>query len=59
MATFVAWQNSTIADMSRNLRKVPSSPLRMVSPSSSKERVVGPDNSFIKLLQTFVSQVLT
>ena len=68
-------QNSIIADMNRQLRKVPSAPggggggavgggaivgggASLISPSSSKDRALAPDNSYVRLLQTFVSQVL-
>ena len=48
--------------MSRHLRKVPSSPGGLVSPSGSRDRMLAaaaaPDNSFLKLLQTFVTKVL-
>ena len=61
MLCVLCWQNAIIADMSRHLRKVPSSPGGLVSPSGSRDRMLAaaaPDNSFLKLLQTFVTKVL-
>ena len=52
-----------IADLTRHLRRVPGSPATsatsFVSPSSSKDSLAAADSSLVRLLQSFVQQVLT